>query len=434
MRDVLPVTTEAPPERAAKFGIFSSSGKRPATSMPRSALSAGEWLHCRMNDGWRTSCALVASLAALWADLPRRQSFAVWWSGADSRFPIGLKASTFCANAVAKREDNRSSLSGHCMIDIGEGAAMSRRRAFVGLASVITAALLGATAASAQEYPSQPIRIIVPTPAGGVADLAARVLAQRLSDMGKTAVVENRTGGGGSIAADSVAKSAADGYTIYVGFHATQAILPHLQQLPYDPDKDFAPVTIAVKSANILVVHPGVPAQSFRELIVYAKANPGKLTYASQGNGSSGHIVAEQLKQIADIDVVHVPYRGAAPAVAGFIGGLSFRRLRYSYARLAEFESGEGACASRSRRCSATRLFPGVPTTTEVGFPQLEGGPGLRFFVPQRRRGRSSTGCMRRRSAPLRRRRTENDLPAREAQTTPSGSLEETAAFVVRRN
>jgi len=305
---------------------------------------------------------------------------------------------------------------------------MSRRRAFVGLASVITAALLGATAASAQEYPSQPIRIIVPTPAGGVADLAARVLAQRLSDMGKTAVVENRTGGGGSIAADSVAKSAADGYTIYVGFHATQAILPHLQQLPYDPDKDFAPVTIAVKSANILVVHPGVPAQSFRELIVYAKANPGKLTYASQGNGSSGHIVAEQLKQIADIDVVHVPYRGAAPAVADLIGGhvsMSFDILTLALPQFRAEKVRALAITSPQR----DPLFPGVPTTTEVGFPQLEGGPWFGFFVPAKTPRPIidwlHAEAKRAFSTPENRERF-----AQQGLTTLLGSPEETAAFV----
>ncbi len=258
---------------------------------------------------------------------------------------------------------------------------MTRRPAFLCLAFVIAASLLPCKATCAQEYPSQPIRIIVPTPAGGVADIAGRVLAQRLTDLGKTAVVENRTGGGGSIAADSVAKSAADGYTIYVGFHATQAILPHLQQLPYDPERDFAPVTIAVKSANILVVHPAVPAQSFQELIAYAKANPGKLTYASQGNGSSGHIVAEQLKQISGIDVVHVPYRGAAPAVQDLVAGhvsMSFDILTLALPQV-RAEKVRALAITSTQRDS---LFPGVPTTAEVGYPQLEGGPWFGFFVP----------------------------------------------------
>src|SRR5215470_19433463 len=115
------------------------------------------------------------------------------------------------------------------------------------------AALLLASAAAAQNYPSQPIKIVVPTAPGGVADIAGRTLAQRLNESGKTAIVENRTGAGGAIAADFVAKSAPDGYTVYVGFHATQAILPRLQKLPYDAEKDFVPITIAVKSSTILV-------------------------------------------------------------------------------------------------------------------------------------------------------------------------------------
>ncbi len=186
------------------------------------------------------------------------------------------------------------------------------------LASVLACAALPARA---QQYPSQPIKIIVPTPPGGVADIVGRAFAQKLSESGKTAVAENKTGATGTIAADFVAKSPPDGYTVYVGFHATQSILPHLMKLPYDAAKDFIPVSLVAKSSNVLVVHPSVPAQSVKELIDYAKANPKKLTYASQGNGSSGHIVAEQLKQIAGIDVVHVPYRGAAPAVQDLIAG-----------------------------------------------------------------------------------------------------------------
>src|SRR5215204_168906 len=191
---------------------------------------------------------------------------------------------------------------------------MSRSFAFLCLLSILTGGLLSFTAATyAEEYPSQPIRIIVPTAAGGVADIAGRILAHRPTEIGKTAVVENRTGGGGVIAADFVAKSAPDGYTVYVGNQATQVILPYLEKLPYDAQRDFAPITIAMKTANILVVHPAVPAASFQELIAYATANPGKLTFASQGKGSSGHIVGEQLKQIAGIDIVHVPDRGAHP-------------------------------------------------------------------------------------------------------------------------
>src|SRR5262245_12487198 len=235
--------------------------------------------------------------------------------------------------------------------------------------------------ACAQTYPSQPIRIIVPTAPGGVADIAGRTLGQKLNEGGKTAIVENRTGAGGAIAAEYVAKSAPDGYTVYVGFHATQAILPHLQKLNYDADKDFMPVTIAVRSSNILVINPALPANSLAQLVAYAKANPGKLTYASQGNGSSGHIVAEQLKQVAGIDLVHVPYRGAAPAVQDLVAGqvsMMFDILTLALPQVRAERVRALAITSAQR----DPLFPGVPTTAEAGYPQLEGGPWFGFFVP----------------------------------------------------
>ena len=183
--------------------------------------------------------------------------------------------------------------------------------------------LLGALALSvsvphayAQEFPSRPIRIVVPLAAGGMADILARVIAQKLTEAGHTAVVENRTGGAGVIGADSVAKSPADGYTLLMGLHATQAILVHLQKLPYDPAKDFAPVIHVATVPNVLLVNNAVPATSLKELIDYAKANPGQLTFASQGNGSTGHMIGEQFKTMAGVNITHVPYRGAAPAMA----------------------------------------------------------------------------------------------------------------------
>ena len=254
---------------------------------------------------------------------------------------------------------------------------------FLNCLAIIAAGVmcLAGSPAAAQSYPTQPIKIIVPTAAGGVADIAGRTLAQKLSEIGKVAVVENRTGGGGAIAADFVAKSPADGYTVFVGFHATQAILPHLQKLSYDAGKDFIPVTVAVKSANILVVNPAIPAQSAKDLIAHAKANPGKLTFASQGNGSTGHIVGEQFKQVAGIDIVHVPYRGGAPAVQDLIAGhvsMMFDVLTLAIPQVKAEKVRALAITSAQRDA----LFPGVPTTAEVGLPQLEGGPWFGFFVP----------------------------------------------------
>lgn len=250
------------------------------------------------------------------------------------------------------------------------------------VAALAIAFTYAAGPASAQTYPAQPIKIIVATPPGGIADLVARTLAQKLSEGGKTAVVENRTGGAGAIAADAAAKAPADGYTLFIGMHSTNAILHHLvAKLPYDGIKDFAPVTNIVASANILVVHPDVPAKSMRELVAHAKANPGKLTYASQGNGTSGHIVGEQFKQIAGVDLVHVPYRGAAPAVQDLVAG--HVSVMFDIVPLARTQLAAGKVRALAV-ASAQRLpaVPDVPTVAEAGFPELEGGPWFGLLAP----------------------------------------------------
>jgi tripartite-type tricarboxylate transporter receptor subunit TctC len=256
---------------------------------------------------------------------------------------------------------------------------MSQQGLFAGL----LAALIGAIAlpANAQNYPSQPIKIIVPTAPGGVADIIGRTFATKLTEAGKTAIAENKTGAGGAIAADFAAKSAPDGYTVYVGFHATQAILPHLQKLNYDAQKDFIPITIAGRTANILVVNPELPAKSMKDLVAHAKANPGKVTFASQGNGSTGHIVGEQFKELAGVDIVHVPYRGGAPAVQDLIAGhvtMMFDVLTLAVPQVKGGKVRALAVASPQR----VPLLPDVPTVAEAGFPQLESGPWFGFFVP----------------------------------------------------
>ena len=196
---------------------------------------------------------------------------------------------------------------------------MATRRAFLIATSAALAA--GIVPLRAQDYPNRPIRIIVPLAAGGMADILARTIAAKLSEAGHTAVVENRTGGSGVIGADAVAKSPADGYTLLMGLHATQAILVHLQKLPYDPARDFAPVIHAATVPNVLLVHEGVPATSLRELIAYAKANPGKLNMASSGNGSTIHMSGELFKMLTGINMQHVPYRGGAPALTDMLSG-----------------------------------------------------------------------------------------------------------------
>jgi tripartite-type tricarboxylate transporter receptor subunit TctC len=248
-------------------------------------------------------------------------------------------------------------------------------------ATLLLLSLAGAPAA-AQQYPSQPIKIIVSLAPGGIADIVARAFAAKLGEAGKQVVVENRTGGGGTIGADAAAKSPPDGYTLYLGFHATQSILPHLNpRLPYDPAKDFAPVIFLATAPNILLVHPSVPVKTAQELVAYIRANPGKLSYASQGVGSSGHLVGEQFKQLNSLDVAHVPYRGAAPALQDLVAGhvqFSFDSIALTKDQIAAGRVRPLAVTSTSREPAV----PEVPTFAEVGMGGLQGGPWFALFAP----------------------------------------------------
>ncbi len=241
---------------------------------------------------------------------------------------------------------------------------------------------LAPASAMAQAYPSQPIRIIVSLAPGGVADILARAFATKLTEAGRTAVVENRTGGGGTVGADAVAKSTPDGYTLYMGFHATQSILPHLMaKMPYDAAKDFAPIIFIATSPNILIVHPSVPAKTPQELVVYIKANPKKLNFASPGAGSSGHLAGEQFKQMHDLDISHVHYRGAAPALQDVVAG--HVHVMFDIVPLTRQHLASGGV----RPLGITALkrepaVPDVPTMAEQGMPGIEGGPWFGLFAP----------------------------------------------------
>ena len=250
------------------------------------------------------------------------------------------------------------------------------------LATACVAALLFAAPALSQNYPSQPIKIVVSLAPGGVADILARAFAAKLGEQGKTVVVENRTGGSGVIGADAVAKSQPDGYTLYMGFHGTQSILPHLMaKLPFDPAKDFLPIIFIATSPNILVVHPSVPAKTPQELVAYIKANPGKVTYASPGVGSSGHLTGEQFKQQNNLDIVPAHYRGAAPALQDLVAGHA--QMMFDIVPLTKAQLAVGAVRALAVT-SAHRepAVPDVPTMTEAGMPGVEGGPWFGLFAP----------------------------------------------------
>jgi tripartite-type tricarboxylate transporter receptor subunit TctC len=177
--------------------------------------------------------------------------------------------------------------------------------------------------AGSRSYPARPIRIVIPFPPGGATDIMARTIAQKLSrNWGQQVVVDNRPGAGGSIAAELAARSAPDGYTLFLGGTAQLAVNSSLyKKLAYDPVKDFAPIILVGSSPNIAVANPSLPARSLKELIALAKARPGQLNYASPGSGSTAHLSAELLKLQTGIDIVHVPYKGAAPGVIDVLSG-----------------------------------------------------------------------------------------------------------------
>jgi tripartite-type tricarboxylate transporter receptor subunit TctC len=198
---------------------------------------------------------------------------------------------------------------------------MHRWFARMGFAAACLAAAAGA--ASAQSYPSQPIRLIVPFAAGGGSDILARLIAEPLSkSLGQPVVVENRSGAGATVGADLVAKSAPVGYTWLFTTAGPQITNPYLMdKLPYDPFKDLAPVAMLAKSVNVLVVTPSLPSQTVRELIDHAKANPGKLNYSSSGIGASSHLAGELFRQMAGVEITHVPYRGTGPSTGDLLAG-----------------------------------------------------------------------------------------------------------------
>lgn len=247
---------------------------------------------------------------------------------------------------------------------------------------IAAAAILASPSISiAQTYPSQAIKIIVATPPGGIADIVGRTFANTLNADGKTAVVENRTGGAGAIAAVAGARAPADGYTLFVGMHQTNAILPHLTKVQYDGIKDFAAITNVAGSPNILVVNPKLPVKTVKELADYIKANPGKSNYASQGNGSSGHILGEQFKRLVGAEIAHVPYRGAAPAAQDIVAG--HVTMLFDVVSLAQTQIKSGkmralAVASPKRMPN----LPDVPTMIEAGFPDVHGGAWFGLMAP----------------------------------------------------
>jgi tripartite-type tricarboxylate transporter receptor subunit TctC len=238
-------------------------------------------------------------------------------------------------------------------------------------------------AAQAQSYPSKPIRFVVPYPPGGPLDVIARLLGAKVAEsVHQPVIVDNKPGAGGNIGADAVAKSPPDGYTILMGAVATHAINPTLYAgIPYDAARDFIAVTQVASTPNVLVVNPSVPASNVKEFIAYAKANPGKLNFGSGSTGSAGHLAGELFKSMAGVDMVHVPYKGAAPAMQDLVGGqiqLMFDNLASS---LTQVRAGRiRALAVTTARRSA--LAPDLPTIAESGLPGFDISTWFGIFTP----------------------------------------------------
>jgi tripartite-type tricarboxylate transporter receptor subunit TctC len=250
--------------------------------------------------------------------------------------------------------------------------------------AVLLAVCFALTPVQAQDYPSKPIKIIVPTAPAGIGDMLSRIFQQKLAESGNpvTIVVENRAGAAGVIGTDAVAKSPPDGTTFLLGNHAVLVMLPHLQKVPYDPFKSFNPVILGVTVPNILVVHPSVPANSVRELVAYAKANPGKLTYASQGVGASGHIAAELFKLQAGIDIVHVPYKGGGPAVQDLVAGQVPMGVLGSTPLIPHHKAGRIRIVAFTSKDRFSPM-PEIPTVHESGFPGFDTGQWLGLLAPR---------------------------------------------------
>jgi len=239
------------------------------------------------------------------------------------------------------------------------------------LAPLAVAFALSAGAAVGQGYPTKPIRFVVPYPPGGGTDVVARILTEPLAaELGQPIIIDNRGGAAGNVGTDIAAKSPADGYTVLFTL-SSHTINPKLyDKLPFDVEKDFAPISLAAMIPQILVVHPSVPANNVKELIALAKAQPGKLNYASVGTGSPGHIAGELFKLRAGIDIVHVPYKGGGPAVTDTIGGqvqLLFVSMpaAWQFVKVGRLK----AIAVTSAKRSATA--PDVPTFVESGVPDF---------------------------------------------------------------
>ena len=260
---------------------------------------------------------------------------------------------------------------------------MLRPLRIAALCAASALALASPLAAFAQAYPSKPVTIIVPWPPGGPSDIAARPMAKDLGeDLKQSFIIDNRGGAGGNIGTAMVTKAAPDGYTLLITSSAPIVINPSLyKQMPFDPPKDLAPITNLLRVPLVLAVNPSVPANNLKELIAYINAQKGKVQYASSGNGTPQHLTGELFKSTAKLDMVHVPYKGSAPAITDLIGGHVPIMFDSTIAILPQIKAGKvKPIAITSAKRSAA--LPDVPTFAEAGMPGFESYAWYGFFAP----------------------------------------------------
>jgi len=234
-----------------------------------------------------------------------------------------------------------------------------------------------------QTWPNKPLRIIVPFSAGGSTDTVARIISEKLTiKLGQPVVVDNRPGAGGSVGSELAAKSPADGYTLLMGTSSTLAIAPYVyKKIPFDPNRDFIPVILLGTADIMVVINPKVPARSIRELIAYAKANPGKLSFASGGNGSISHLLGDYFNSMANVDMLHVPYKGDAQMVTDLLGGQVDVAFGTAVAFLPHIKSGKlVALAVTNPKRSSTQVE--IPTISEAGVPGYEAVQWFGIVLP----------------------------------------------------
>ena len=257
-----------------------------------------------------------------------------------------------------------------------------QRRITLGLACAALALAAGPYAAHAQEWPSRPVRIVVPYPAGGAVDIVTRALADKLAaQWGQPVVIENKAGAGGLIGSDAVSKSAPDGYTLVMGTVSSHAIAPAVyRKMPYDAAADFGAVSLVALTPYIITVTPGVPARTLRELITHAKANPDKLNFGSSGTGTTPHLAGELFNTQAGTRIAHVPYKGSAPMVSDLLGGQV--QVAFDNTVIPHIKAGKlrGLAVTGPLRLAAVA---DIPTAAEAGLPGYEAVGWMGLYAPK---------------------------------------------------